>query len=96
VPTVATVNVQRLVHAACRPIRKVVAVGEPHTKAPNDASVAALVIPVHAPIVRTAVPATKVRRVPTEGAVPKEAVVRMCVVVLIAVTATGEIKVVVM
>jgi len=55
-----------------------------------------LVIPVHAPIVRTAVPATKVRRVPTEGAVPKEAVVRMCVVVLIAVTATGEIKVVVM
>ena len=94
-PTVATVNVQRLVHAACRPIRKVVAVGVPHTKAPNDSSCAAVVMPVHPPIVRAAVPATKVRRVPTEGVVPKEAV-RMCVVVLIAVTATGEIKVVVM
>ena len=44
---------------------------------------------MHAPIVSTAVPATKVRRWPTVGAVPKEAVVRMCVVVLIAVTATG-------
>jgi hypothetical protein len=66
VPTVAAENVQMLVHAACRPIWKVVAVGVPHTKAPEDASVAALVIPVHPPIVRTAVPAKKVSGAPTE------------------------------
>jgi len=87
VPTVAAENVQRLVHAACRPIRKVVAVGVPHTKAPNDASCAAVVMPVHPPIVRAAVPATKVRRAPT-GRVPTAAV-RTPVTVLIAVTATG-------
>ena len=65
VPTVAAENVQMLVHAACRPIWKVVAVGVPHTKAPNDSSCAALVMPVHPPIVRTAVPATKVSGAPT-------------------------------
>jgi len=65
VPTVAAENVHMLVHAACRPIWKVVAVGVPHTKAPTDASVAASVIPVHPPIVRTAVPATKVSGAPT-------------------------------
>ena len=73
VPTVAAENVQMLVHAACRPIRKVVAVGVPHTKAPKDASCAALVIPVHPPIVRTAVPAKKVSGAPTER-VPTAAV----------------------
>ena len=87
VPTVAAENVQMLVHAACRPIWKVVAVGVPHTKAPNDSSCAALVIPVHPPIVRTAVPAQKVSGAPTER-VPTAAV-RKPVAVLIAVTATG-------
>jgi len=87
VPTVAAENVQMLVHAASRPIRKVVAVGMPHTKAPIDASAAALVIAPHPLIVRTAVPATKVSGAPTVR-VPTAAV-RKPVAVLIAVTATG-------
>jgi hypothetical protein len=87
VPTVAAENVQRLVHAACRPIRKLFAVGGPHAKAPNDSSCAALVIPKHPPIVRTAVPATKVSGAPTVR-VPTAAV-RTPVPVSIAVTATG-------
>jgi hypothetical protein len=87
VPTVAAENVQMLVHAASRPIRKVVAVGVPHTKAPIDASAAALVIAPHPLIVRTAVPATKVSGAPTVR-VPTAAV-RKPVPVLIAVTATG-------
>ena len=65
VPTVAAENVQMLVHVACRPIRKLFAVGA-HTKAPTDASCAALVmVPKHPPIVRTALPATKVSGAPT-------------------------------
>jgi len=87
VPTVAAEKVQMFVQAACRPIRKVVAVGVPHTKAPTDANSAAVVIPVQPPIVSDAVPATKVSGAPTVR-VPTAAV-KTPVAVSIAVTATG-------
>jgi hypothetical protein len=88
VPTEAPEEkVHRFVHAACKPIRKVVGVGFPHTKAPVDANCAAVVIPVQLPIVSDAVPATKVSGVPTVR-VPTAAV-RTPVKVSIAVTATG-------
>ena len=87
VPTVAAEKVQRFVQAAWRPIRKVVAVGVPHTNAPVDSSCAAVVIPVQPPIVSDAVPVTKVSGAPTVR-VPTAAV-RTPVAVLIAVTATG-------
>jgi len=93
VPTVAAVKEQMLVHAACRPILKVLAVGVPHTNAPNDSSCAALVIPVQPLIVKEAVPATNVRGAPTVK-VPTAAV-RKPVPVLIFVTAIGAAWVVI-
>jgi len=87
VPTVAAEKVQMFVQAACRPIRKVVAVGVPHTKAPTDANSAAVVIPVQPPIVSDAVPATNVSGAPTVRA--PTAAVKTPVPILIAVTATG-------
>ena len=65
VPTVAAENVQIFVHAACSPIWKVVAVGVPHTNAPTEARVAAVVIPVQPVMVRLAVPATNESGAPT-------------------------------
>jgi len=87
VPTVAAEKVQMFVQADCRPIRKVVAEGVPHTNAPDDSSCAAVLIDPQLLIVSDAVPATKVSGAPTVR-VPTAAV-KTPVAVFIAVTATG-------
>jgi hypothetical protein len=76
VPAVATLNVHVLVQDAPphSPIWKVVAVGVPHTTTfVAEASCAAVAMTPHPLIVREAVPATKVKGVPT-ARVPTAAV----------------------
>lgn len=68
VPTTAALNVHKVVHDAFNPIRKVFVVGVPHTNTPRACKDAASTIPGQPPIVKLAVPATKVRGAPTERA----------------------------